>query len=172
MIEACVLRENESVRFSVNVRNRNFGFPHRVIGMSNGLGRVQLEILLLVAKFSFEDHRAFGFDLWFPVPVANLRSISRKFAEMHNGYSHCHLVKPAVAASFSRAVRGLVKRGLLVPVRIPWDQVKGMPANRTSYYHRHQIRFVKTANGVEAISRPSPAFRSSSKRAIRDVLLR
>ena len=93
--------------------------------MSNSLGKVQIEILHLVAKFSFEDHRAFGHDLWFPVRVANLRSISRKFADMHNSYCHCHLVKPAVAASFSRAVRGLVKRGLLVPVRIPWDQVKG-----------------------------------------------
>ena len=145
----------------------NFRFPHRVIGMSNGLGKVQLEILHLVAKFSFEDHRAFGFDLWFPVPVANLRSISRKFAEMHNGYSHCHLVKPAVAASFSRAIRGLVKRGLLVPVRIPWDQVEGVPADRTSYYRRHQIRFVKTANDVEAISRLT-GVQFSSKRAIRD----
>jgi hypothetical protein len=130
---------------------RKLSFSTQVIRMSNGLGKVQIEILHLVAKFSSEDHRAFGFDLWFPIPVANLRSISREFAEMHNGYSHCHLVKPVVAASFSRAVRGLVKRGLLVPVRIPWDRVKGMPADRTSYYRRHQIRFIKTVKDVEAL---------------------
>jgi hypothetical protein len=83
--------------------------------MSHGLGKMQRLIMeeLRSSKGGVWIERPWSFDVDCPEGVYDLRAISFKLARQHGGISHCNFILAAWQASFSRAVRGLVKRGVI-----------------------------------------------------------
>ena len=55
-----------------------------------------------------------GIEFDLPEDLVDMRAISKALAFKHSAIGYTQ-IKPAFAASFSRAVKGLVARGLLVP---------------------------------------------------------
>jgi len=83
--------------------------------MSKGLGKMQRLIVdeLRNTRGGVWIERPWSFDVDCPAGVYDLREVSQALARRHGGISHCHFTSPAWQASFSRAVRGLVNRGLI-----------------------------------------------------------
>lgn len=82
--------------------------------MSRGLGRLQLEILESISSPNPIEEWTEAYKRRFRLmePACDLRAVLRETAKMHNAYSY-GCVKSTYQASFSRAVRGLLRRGLL-----------------------------------------------------------
>jgi hypothetical protein len=79
--------------------------------VSRGLGRLQVEILERLQPTGWVTAYGHRFE---PAPhVYDLRAVLPVLTSLHNAYSHCRFVRPAFQASFSRAVRGLLRRGVL-----------------------------------------------------------
>jgi hypothetical protein len=78
--------------------------------VSKGLGRLQREIIAAETPGAFEVD---GLKFELRKDVIDLRRVVTLLAGKHNAYTHCTFVRPSFQAAFSRAVKGLVRRGLI-----------------------------------------------------------
>jgi hypothetical protein len=104
--------------------------------MSKGLGKLQREIISHLADpipatgWSREGELRAGGVCFIPVPgVYDLRSVSHTMARQR-GLKFVDW-SPPLQAAFSRAVRSMVRRGIL-------EKVELVPVERVTYWERHR----------------------------------
>jgi hypothetical protein len=109
--------------------------------VSRGLGVLQVEICLAATTMASKFHEAHAMQLEFSDSVADLRGIRRNLANKHNTYR-----RDSFGAAFSRAVRGLLTRGILVAVPAH-EAIRAFRREPKQWYQgcycRRQTRFVR-----------------------------
>jgi hypothetical protein len=112
--------------------------------MSRGLGHMQRAILAGLTPAGWSESRGHRF---LPAPgVFDLRQVLSENANIHNAYSHCRFVRPAFQVAFSRAVRGLLRRGAL-------RDVSGMVPLAARDRYGAQARYHALADGDYFVTR-------------------
>ena len=129
--------------------------------MSRGLGKLQQAILDSSSRLynqtkPFVSLRPPPYGVRFKPAdgVCDLRAVLRDLAKIHNAYSHCRFIKATFQAAFSRAVRSLIRRGLLVRLGL-------IPVAEIDRYSRAE-RFHRLADGCYLIQEKQTRFCSES----------
>ena len=90
--------------------------------MSRGIGKLQREILRALPETKHRKKRAWenpftrthSVDVIVADNVFDLREVLKYLSGKLNKFTHCSYVSPRFQASFSRAIKSLIKRGLLI----------------------------------------------------------